>query len=445
MFRRLGTLTLATLLALSLFVPASAVVSSPTPAFVSAFGGTGAGDGQLSSPNGVALDPSRNVYVADSMNRRISKFGPSGGFLKSWGSLGSAEGEFLSPSAVAIGLSGKIYVADSLNNRIQILSASGAFVQMWGWGVDDGTAEWQICTSGCQAGIAGTGVGQFDRPAGLAIEPVTGQVYVSDTWNHRIQHFTAKGQFLGKWGSQGTAEEQFYYPESLALDPEANVFVVEWGNDRLQKFTPDGDFLAAWGWGVDDGTSEPQVCTSGCTYGEKGTGDGQFDNPYGVGVDDVGRVWVADSANDRVQLLSPTGSFMTKWGVNGTGDGEFDNPMSVVASPKGDVYVADAGNDRIQRFALASTNLTIKTPRRAERGTKVRIRGKVISAEGACQAQQKVGLHWDGKILATDTTTSTGEYSFRVKMRRKMMVWVTYESILACASSKSPRRTIRAL
>ena len=83
------------------------------------WGSSGSGDGQFSSPNGVAVDSSGNVYVADVSNYRIQKFSSSGTFLTKWGSKGSGDGQFHWPDGVAVDSSGNVYVTETHNNRIQ--------------------------------------------------------------------------------------------------------------------------------------------------------------------------------------------------------------------------------------------------------------------------------------------------------------------------------------
>src|SRR5205807_1540120 len=92
----------------------------------------GAGNGELNSPTGVAIDPSGNVYVADTGNHRIQKFDASGAFLTGWGTLGAGDGEFERPAGVAADGSGNVYVVEFDNPRIQKFDASGTFLTAWG-------------------------------------------------------------------------------------------------------------------------------------------------------------------------------------------------------------------------------------------------------------------------------------------------------------------------
>src|SRR5829696_8973941 len=100
-------------------LPQHAKAAEAPPTFITKWGNSTDGDGQLSNPQGVATDAQGNVYVADRNNNRIQKFNASGGFITKWGSAGSGDGQFISPLGVAIDSSGYVYVADSGNNRIQ--------------------------------------------------------------------------------------------------------------------------------------------------------------------------------------------------------------------------------------------------------------------------------------------------------------------------------------
>ena len=146
----------------------------------------------------------------------------------------------------------------------------------------------------------------FSFPCGVAVDG-SGNVYVADTHNHRIQKFTSSGVFLAKWGSEGSGNGQFSYPSGVAVDGSGNVYVADTINDRIQKFSSEGVFLAKWG--------------------SSGSGDGQFSGPQGVAVDGSGNVYVADTGNNRIQKFSPDGVFLAKWGSSGSGDGQFSGPL----------------------------------------------------------------------------------------------------------------------
>jgi len=92
--------------------------------------------------------------------------------------------------------------------------------------------------------------------------------------------------------------------------------------------------------------------------GSPGTGDGEFDTPMGVELDNLGYVYVADTANRRVKVFTSTGTFVTKWGTYGTGNGEFRNPRGITVDSSAVVYVADTENYRFQQFSSGGTFLS---------------------------------------------------------------------------------------
>ena len=287
----------------------------------------------------------------------MQKLDPSGAFISKWGGHGTAEGRFSFPYDIAVDAAhGGVYVIDNDNDRVQKFDTSGKFVSAWGWGVDDGSAAYQVCTQGCQAGTAGTGSGQFKGPRGIATDGT--YVYVADWGNKRVQKFDLAGNIAGQWtigaqeaperiaaaggkvyattsknvvwrfdssgtpdntwdgdgvkGSSGTGAGQFDFPEGLAVDG-TGVYVTDSGNQRIQKLSSGGAFVTMWGWGVADGSSALQSCSANCQTGIAGSGDGQFNDPYAVAATG-GNVWVADSYNHRVQRFGQAGLTSSPWG-----------------------------------------------------------------------------------------------------------------------------------
>jgi sugar lactone lactonase YvrE len=208
-------------------------------------------------------------------------------------------------------------------------------------------------------GSAGTGDGQFGAlgmlfPLGVAVDS-SGYIYVTDSLNHRIQKFTSTGTFVTKWGSGGTGDGQFYYPYGIAVDSSGYVYVTDQNNNRIQKFDSSGTFLG-W-WGRDNAGFTGWHGPGSGRIGLLGSGDGDFDHPYGITVDSSGYVYVVDTGNNRIQKFSSTGSFVTKWGSVGSGDGQFDGLWGIAVDSYGYVYVVDAGNNRIQKFDSSGTFL----------------------------------------------------------------------------------------
>ena len=183
-------------------------------------------------------------------------------------------------------------------------------------------------------GSYGGGDGQFDRPGWIAIDG-KGDVYVTD--NSRVQKFNANGVFITKWGSEGSGNGEFSYPAGIATDSSENIYVVDQGNCRVQKFSSDGTFITKWG-------------SCGLGAGEFNWLEGSSAADGGIAIDGNGNVYVVDSGNHRIQKFSSDGAFITKWGSYGSGDGEFDWPCGIAVDLNGSVYISDVKNLRIQKF-----------------------------------------------------------------------------------------------
>ncbi|KKR06865.1 MAG: NHL repeat containing protein [Candidatus Peregrinibacteria bacterium GW2011_GWC2_39_14] len=190
-----------------------------------------------------------------------------------------------------------------------------------------------------QWGSYGSGDGQFDSPAGIDIDS-SGNVYVVDSGNYRIQKFTSTGEFITKWGTRGWTgvDGEFEMPSDIALDSSGNVYVADWGNNRIQKFTSTGEFITKWG-----------------TYGNE---NGQFDSTRGVAIDSSNNVYVVDDYHNRVQKFDSNGTYITQWGSTGGGNGQFYNTNSIAVDASGNVYVADREIHRIQKFDSNGTYIT---------------------------------------------------------------------------------------
>ncbi|HMJ95943.1 MAG TPA: hypothetical protein VK486_08820 [Thermoleophilaceae bacterium] len=266
------------------------------------FGGQGSGDGQFQTPrdvavyNGTALSPGTDdIYVVDDNNHRVQRFdsAPPYAFEAKFGGLGSAGGQFDNPQGIAINQStGALYVRDRDNRRVQQFTADGTFVRAWGWDVvatgpgDDVTApvnEFEICVPAngdtCKTGTSGAAGGQFATSTslggGIAVAPATGDVFVGDPTNRRVQQFES-----------------------------------------------DGDFVRLWGWDVvsttqagDLGTNNFEVCqstaTGVCKAGapaDPSTANGQFsaNQPLHLAVDSGGVVYASDTTPSRVMRFDST-------------------------------------------------------------------------------------------------------------------------------------------
>ena len=242
----------------------SVSVLRPNGTKLRSFGTGGSGPGQFVDPRGVAVDDEGNILVADSNNHRIQKFTNDGQFLASVGTEGTGPLQFRSPRDVVFNTHNKkVYVVDNGNDRIQVLNSDLTFSKVI-------------------VGKHGTESGEFYFPWGVTCDS-TGNVYVADSANHRIQVFTASGKFLRKFGHRGKGEGELKWPVGVAVDSRGMVFVSESNNNRISVFTTEGQFVKS--------------------FGRHGTKPGEFRNPLWLAVDDYDVLCVCDNGNGHVQIF----------------------------------------------------------------------------------------------------------------------------------------------
>ena len=318
--RKTARVALATVLVLA--VAALPAFAATPYQYVTAWGSTGAAQGQFDGAYGADADIYGNVYVADTNNHRIQVFGPGGDVIGVWGkngggpgNSGSGNGEFDSPTDVAVTPDGDVYVADFANDRVQLLTLDGDFVAKWG--------------------SPGNGPGQFSHPFYVGVDS-RGDVYVSETINNRVQKFDSDGNPITMWGGlpTGNADGQFAFPYGVAIGPDDRVYVADHMNHRIQVFDSDGNFLEKWGK----------------AGGGLGNGDGEFNQPTDLAFDATDSLFVADTRNNRVQKFEADGTFDTKWGSAAAGDMFMDEVAGVAAGASRDVFTADLKANRMKKF-----------------------------------------------------------------------------------------------
>ncbi len=289
------------------------VVSPPEPSFT--FGSVGSGNGQLSSPEAVAVGPEGDVWVLDTGNDRVEKFTSSGGFVGAYGSKGKGELEFEKPWGIAVNQkTGNVYVVDSGNNRVEELTSKGVFVRAWGtWTKHEGEQ----------------GPEQFDEPVGIAVD-ASGHLWVSNWGNDRVQEFTEVGEFIRQFGSEGDGEGQFKGVGQMVFS-QGMLYVVDEGNSRVEQFS---------------------ITSGGAQYagefGTAGKNQGQLEHPWGItALPATGELVISDTGNNNIVEYSASGKLLSTNGWWGTGNNEFQGPAGVAASATGVLFVADPYNNRI--------------------------------------------------------------------------------------------------
>ena len=240
-----------------------------------------------------------------------------------FGSTGSGDGQFNNAHAIAINAAGEIYVADARNHRIQHFTSDGQLINSWGSfaSVDAGEAPG----------------GTFNEPWGIAVGP-DGSVYVADTWNYRIQKFTADGEFLAMWGTPGTGESgtTFWGPRGIVVNQKGQVFVTDTGNNRVVIFDDYGNYLSQ--------------------FGINGINTGEFDEPVGLAIDNQDNLYVVDTWNKRIQVFAAsdeTGlnyNVLRFWNVSGWEGQSVNNKPYIAVDGNGNVFVTDPDEYRVLEF-----------------------------------------------------------------------------------------------
>ncbi|MGX5689965.1 DUF6443 domain-containing protein [Arcticibacter tournemirensis] len=340
--------------------PMSVDVASSGPAAVfsrsvSTYAGTGfygyTNSTALSSafyaPLAVASDTSGNIYVADGVAHTIRKIARTGivstlaggGYSSNYAEGTGREARFFRPSALVVDTIGNIIVADEGNHRIRKISPTGTTSLLAGSG-EMGFAD----GSGSSA--------RFKYPAGLALD-TAGNLYVSDTENHRIRKVTPAGEvttFAGT-GAQGNTDgaalsATFTYPAGLAFDRYGNLYVAEQRGNRIRKISHSGEVSTLAG--------------SGAAGFANGTGKAaSFNQPNAILCDSTGMLYVCDELNNMVRRISPSGVVTTLAGttiagvVNGTGNEvRMNAPFGICQDRQGNIYVGNRDGSVVRKIEV---------------------------------------------------------------------------------------------
>lgn len=308
--------------------------------------GTGS-TARFDHPYGIAVDGSGNIYVGDENNALIRKITTAGSVSTLAGSTyGFADGvgsaaKFFGPDGVTIDGSGNIYVADAINNRIRKITPAGSVSTFAG---------------GTQGYADGTGTAaQFNAPVGIAID-ASGNLYVADEFNQRIRKISPAGVVTtlagsgptgagnGAYADGASTSARFSSPVGVTVDASGNVYVADFNNFRVRKITAAG--IVSTIAGSVDGEMDGKGATA------------EFGAPNGIVVAPSGNLYVTDYlATVREITPNGVVTTITGQAGGGYVDGlatvaEFAHPAGIAIDGAGNLYVADYSNGAIRKITF---------------------------------------------------------------------------------------------
>ncbi|HEY1220801.1 MAG TPA: hypothetical protein VGF03_17800 [Bryobacteraceae bacterium] len=327
--------------------------------------GTPATSAILYHPSAVALDTSGNLYIGDTGTERvrivlatglIQTLAGDGTAGYSGDGLAATYAELNEPMALAFDPSGRLLLADTDNQLVREISA-GVISTFAGTGA---------------AGTGAEGLTPIEMPLRSPRGVCTGRdgsVYIVDTDNHRVLVAPPLGvvaTFAGS-GSPGDAGDgesarmaQLNQPSACALDGAGNVFIADTSNHRIRQVTATGVIGTVAGIGAAGYSGDGGAATAAALYA-----------PSGVAVDSSGDIFIADTGNHAIRLVTPDGAIRTVAGQGAagfSGDGGagsaalLNSPSGIVLDGAGDLYFADTGNNRVRRLMPNTVTVLVGPP-----------------------------------------------------------------------------------
>jgi len=313
----------------------------------------------IDSPMGIAEDSLGNIYVSDREQRVVWKIDPSGKavIIAGTGISTGAKGltrtrmpaqavDLASPEGLAIDHQGNLLLADSYNHSIMKIDSEGYLTQLAGNGKRGFNGDNLPATEA-----------SLNFPYDVRVDS-KGNIYIADTWNHRIRKVDGSGVITtvagngvaGFSGDGGPANKaQLNMPYGLFLDKADNLLITDSDNNVIRKVGQDG------------------IINSIAGTGERGyDGDGgsalraKFDSPQSLAIDEIGRIYINDEHNNAIRVLDVGGTIRTLVGTRGpgfSGDGgpataaQIADPENIWVRKDGSILISARDNGRVRSIS----------------------------------------------------------------------------------------------
>ncbi|MEV0374913.1 RICIN domain-containing protein [Streptomyces sp. NPDC050636] len=312
---------------------------------------------QLNRPYGIAVDSTGTLYFSDFYNHRVRKITTDGkvGTVAGTGAAGfsgdngpAVSAQLNYPRAVAVDSAGTVYITDTNNHRVRKITTDGKISTVAGAGT---------------AGFSGDGgpatAARLHTPLGVAVDS-TGVLHIIDHGNHRIRKMTVDGKIstVAGTGSGGFAGDggpavsaQLNGPHAVVVDGAGDLYIADYSNHRVRKITADGKISTVAGTG-----------TAGFSGDDGPAASAQLNGPVGMVVDSTGILYIAEYSNHRVRKITADGKISTVAGTGTAGfsgdDGpaasaQLKNPFGLAVDCVDTLYIADHLNHRVRKIASA--------------------------------------------------------------------------------------------
>ena len=346
-------------------------VVAPSLRTVRTYAGSGVSDfadgsaltAQFNTPSGIARAADGRIFVADTVNNRIRVISADGATVSTYAGNGiesfadgsTSTASFAQPRGVALAADGRLFVADDFNHRIRVISGDGATVSTY---AGDGVQSFAD---------GSTSTARFSSPRGIAVA-ADGRVFVADIFNNRIRVISADGATVSTYAGSGagfangsTTTARFNTPQGVAVAADGRLFVADAGNQRIRVISADGATVSTYA-----GSGNTGLLGGG--FADGSTSTARFDSPTDLVVTSDGRVFVADTNNNRIRVISADGAAVSTYAGSGAAaqtnehqesqtafDIDLSEPRRMTLAPDGSLFFTDTNSNRIRVIEVVSS------------------------------------------------------------------------------------------